>query len=87
MVLVEGRRLPVITLVHYRWLLDGAELTGETSSTVVLPSISADQNGKTIKCEATNSISSTEAAHTLSINCKCPCCLSNHALYAINNKV
>lgn len=50
--------------------MDGAEMAGQTADTFSLNNIQPDNNGKKLKCEATNGVGSGHVEHTLVVFCK-----------------
>ena len=54
----------------FRWFLDDTEITGATTDTMSYKSIGHENNGKKLKCVATNSVGSGHIEHTLVVHCK-----------------
>jgi len=55
-----------------RWLLNGSEMSGERSDTLLLDSVSRELSGRRVTCEATNSVGTARLDYVLEVECKPP---------------
>lgn len=53
-----------------RWLLNGAEMPGERTNTLLLDSVDDELNGRQLTCEANNSVGTARLDYTLEVECK-----------------
>ena len=66
--------------VRYRWLVDGAVLSGQTGDSTTLRGVDRRLNNATITCQVTNEVGTGSDAIRLSVLCKLMTSLVHDAL-------